>query len=281
VSTYYTEELQQEIRRSFSLFDFFEHNQAFSGFIDIITNESNLGGTAMSALFLEELHTQINYVLEQHTLHLVPETTIPEKNEFMWALAQLQRLEDYTGVIRTLENMAPNEEQFAAIIADLSMLNESQVHALVKDFNPRILQTLKDFIYAKETAVVEEPNAKLIANLRMFHQVFGNNNLGYHLVKGEVRLNERFETYLSYVKDEFIDDVDEQCALNILSVIYLSNDGFNSPITVYRKYSHHLLNNLDRVSRVEVQVLNMIGRMNEFKQATDEKNRLSSTVIEA
>lgn len=280
VSTYFTEELQQEIRRSFSLFDFFEYDQAYSGFIDIIMNESNLGGDAMRDLFIEELHRKCNFVLDQHELELSEETTIPEKNEFMQALAQLQHLEDYTGVIRTLENMEQDEIQFAQIVSELSMLSETQVLSLVVNFNPRVLKILKEFIYSKESETPAEPNAKLIANLRMFDAVFGQNHIGYHLMRAEVRLNERFESYLSYVKDELVVEDDEQCALNILSLIYLSNDGFNSPLTVYRKYSHHLLQNLDRVSRVEVKVLNLLGRMNERKQAEDEKARLTNTNVE-
>lgn len=283
VDNYFTDEFQIEVRRSFDLFDAFEYNGAFTGFIDIATNQSNLASDDMRDQFVQELHERLNYILTQHKVKLTNETTIYEKNEFLTALMRVQALEDYTGIIRTLETFEADEVQLAGVISELCMLEEHKVMEIVESFNPRMLKILKQFIYAKEEAMPQQARVegKIVSHIKMFNHVFGETNIGSQLVRGQILMGQRFETYIDYIQDIVIGDTDSATALNILSVLYLSIDGFNNVLMVYRKYSYRLLQDLDKVSRVEVCMLNHIAKLNEYLKAADEKRRLSQTVIEA
>ena len=64
----------------------------------------------------------------------------------------------------------------------------------------------------------------------------------------------------------------ETSALNMLSVLYLSTDGFNSPIITYRKYSSRVFNDLDAISRVEVKLLGYIAKVEELLKAKNESS---------
>lgn len=281
VEEYFSEDFQQEVNRSFGLFDHFEHNQAYDGMVGIIMNESNLGGDAMRDMFVDELNVQLNFVLEQHMIQLVDIATIYEKNEVLLALAHVQDLEDYTGIIRTLETLESPESQFARVIAELSMLDEGKVMEILKELNPRVLQILKDYIYKKEEAreVVETVDPKQLKQLRFFAQVLGTDTLGGRLVAGGLRVGERFETYLDLIQDMVVAADEQTTGTNILSVIYLSVDGLNSPLLVFRKYSYRLLQDIDKVSRVETVILNLIAKLNEHQKAEDEKARQSQTNV--
>lgn len=279
IESHFSEEFREEIERSFGLIEFFDYKDAYSGFVDILTDQSNLTGPDMQDLFTSELNKKLDYMLQEHQLQLVPEATVFEKNEILLALAHVQNLQDYTGIIAALESMESDELKTALILSDLSTLDESKALSLIVKINPRALQALKDYIYAKEKA--QEKNSPvdsaLLSNFKLFSQLYGQTTLGASLVATGMMPAQRFHTYLGYVEPEVVGPDDDQTALNILSLIYLSEDGFNSPLLVYRKYSYQLLHDLNRVSRIEVKILGMIARVTEHKKAQDEQARLSQT----
>lgn len=278
----FSPEYQDEVKRSFSLFEAFEHDNAYQGFIDMIMNESNLDRGSMGDMFNEELHRQLNYVLTHHSLTLIDTATTYEKNEILKAFSDFQYLEDYTSIIRTLENLDPDEVQLSSILTDLCMLDQYKIMELMQSFNPRLLKTMKTFIYKKEESEKKEGfdnDPKLLKNLRLFGKVFGKDNLGAQLVRGQIIVGEKFETYVNFIQENVLGANDTETAVNILSAIYMSSDGFNSPILVYRKYSYELLQDLDKVSKIEGQILNLIATMEEHRKAEDERVRLAQTHV--
>lgn len=277
----FTEEMQEEIARSFSLFDAFEYDQAQTPLIDILMNQSNLSSADMQDQFMSRLHEGLNFVLLQHTIRCTPDTTIYQKNELIRGLAHIQRLEDYTPIIRTLETLESDEFQLATVLSMVSALDTGAIMHEIESFNPRLLKHLKNYIYDKEESlpVEERGDKKLVGHVRFFNHVFGDNNLGSQMVRGQLRIGEMFETYLEYIRDVFVGPTDEQTAINLLSVIYLSGDGFNSPLLVYRKYSFQLLQDLDRTSKIEVEILRHIAKLSEYKKAQSEKDQLTQTVV--
>lgn len=284
VTENYSHEAQDEIKRSFGLFDSFEHDTAYQGFIDMIMNESNLDRNSMVDMFNSELHTQLNFILTHHSLTMIDTSTIYEKNEILSAFSNFQYLEDYTSIIRTLENLDADEIQLSSILTDLCMLDQFKIMELVESFNPRLLKTMKKFIYKKEESEKKEGfdnDPKLLKNLKLFNKVFGAENLGAHLVRGQLIVGEKFETYINYIQENVIGANDTITATNILSTIYLSSDGFNSPLLVYRKYSYELLQDLDKVGKIEAQILSLIATMEEHRNAEAERARNTQTNIAA
>lgn len=277
VENYFSEEFQEDVEQLFNLIEFFEYKDAYSGFVDILTDETNQSKDDMKDRFVRELHAKADFMLAQHTLELVQEATLAQKIEILKALAHMQSLEDYTGLIGVLESLEPIEVQLATILSDTTTMDEATLMHLVKKFNPRMLELLKSYIYSKEQDAQKsaEPNRVLLNNFRTFSEVIGRNNVGVAMLANGMLPGQRFETYLAYIEDSILAEKDEVTAENFLSVIYLSHDGFNAPLLVYRKYSYRILQDLNRVSRVEVLILSMIAKLTEYKKAQDEKARLS------
>lgn len=278
VETYFTEELQEEIKMSFDLFDFFEYQQAYTGMIDIAMNQSNQDSSMSQDLFLRELNAKLDYCLEQHMLKTTDECSLSDKNQILRALAHIQNLEDYTSIIRTLESFEPDEVQLAEILSDLTTFDVTDVMLKISEVNPLMLQQLKKFIYSKEQEETpDQAKLPLRDNMRLFIKLFGDQSAGAQLFAYNILLGEKFTTYLSYVEDNLVGTSDENTALNILSLIYLTTEGYNSPLLIYRKFSYRLLQDLNRVSRVEVHLLNAIARFSEFKKIEEEKAKLNKS----
>lgn len=280
LDNYLTDEFREEVLRSFDLFDFYEYHQAYSGFIDLLTDQSNMSSDDLKDRFIIELNSKLDYILEQHTIILIDTATTHQRNEILTSLAHIQKLEDYTGIIRLLESFTDDHETLAIILSDSTLLSSEDIMSIVKEFNPSMLQTLKTYIYQKEeeTTVSEELNLNLIDNFKIFCKYTGNNTLGAEFLKNSVLIGDRFSTYLPYAQDSLVVSTDiEVTSLNILSLILLSIDGYNSPLLVYRKYSYQILNDLNMVSKVEIKILDHIAKYSEYKKAYFEKNRLSQT----
>lgn len=280
ITAYFTYDLQVEIYRSFRLLNDYEYNDAFAGFVDIINNESYVSAEDMKDQFIIELNSKLNFILKEHTIELTNEATIFDKNEILVAFLLIQDLEDYTGIISLLESFESKEEKLSLILSDLTMLDQAKVLELVVSFSDTMLDTLKQFIYEIENNKPEKANGSkfiTINNLKQLFSCLGKDNLGYLLAKSGVIVGERFETYLPYTDKDLVANTDEQTALNILSLIYMSSDGINNPLLLYRKYSFQILQDLNKVSRIEVLVVSMVNKLNEFKKALHEKDRLSQT----
>lgn len=196
------------------------------------------------------------------------------------ALAHVQKLRDYTPILRVLESFESDEVQLAQILAEMTMMSEGHILELIDSFSPSMLTKLRDYVYTKDKDVYtpESVNSSVIRHLKDFGTLFNDKALGLLMLENGVLPGAKFETYVNLVDlpDIVVDDLDVT-AQNILSVIYLSCDGYNSPLLVYRKYSYQLLADLNKTSAVEVKILGMIAKLTEYEKARDEKARLSES----
>lgn len=271
----FTDELKLEIKRAFNLFDYFEYDTAYLGMIDIVMNESNHSSETMHDLLVREINVKQDYVLRQHTIELIEEATISQKNEILQALAQIQNLRDYSGIIRTLESFESDDAQLASVLSELCILDETQIMVLIAEFDSTLLSNLKSYIYARENEENPVVNVKLVENFKTFCEIFPDPTIGQVLAKSGVLMGERFSSYLTHVEEELKQMDMDNAALNMLSVLYLSTDGFNSPVITYRKYSGRIFVNLDTISRVEVKLLGYIAKVEELLKAKNETSRIS------
>lgn len=284
VQEHFPEELQAEITRSFDLIDFFEYHQAYSGFTDILMNADNDSTESVHDKFVMEIHSKLNYILLQHTVVMSETAEISDKNEVLTALGRLQHLEDYSAVIHTLESMQSDEEQLSIILSDVCALDQLSIMELIESFNPTILETLKTFVYQieAEREVSDERPMLLIEGLKLLTAEVCKDSVASKLLQAGILPAQKFETYLSFVgEDLLVQGNVDRTAENILSVLALSIDGYNAPITVYRKYSTQILNSLNLVTEVEVKILGLIAKFSEIKKAYDEQKRLSKAVIKS
>lgn len=280
LDNFFTEEFKDEVLRSFSLFEAFEYQTAYSSFIDLINEQSYASSDNLKDRFVKELQQKLDYILTQHMVALNPAATVYEKNEVLTALFRIQHLEDYTGVIRTLEGNESDEYQLAIILSELCALDETRLMTLIESCRREMLVKLKEFIYAKEKnqPIVEEVDKDLIRHLKLFFATLGRVHTAADLVESGVLTGAPFETYLPFVENVLIvQNNPAQTALNILSIIYLSENGYKNPIEVYRQYSFQLLKDLNTVSRLEVTVWALIKKLEEAKKVEDEKARLSAS----
>lgn len=269
VSETFSSELQDQIRRSFSLFDAFEFRDVEGNYLDILATASYQNASDIQDLFINELNRKLDHLLLEHTLKLTSEATIFEKNEILTAILFLQMLEDSSAVITLLESLEPDDEILSIILSDHSMLEQTQVMTLISEFDPIFLKTLKNYIYNQESQRAldtTEDFLKVKDNLVYFLKYFKENTLAFQLVKAEVFIGASFVDYMRFIAKETLSGTDDEVAMNLLSILMMSIDGYNSPLLVYRKYSDKLFKDLNRISVIEGILIAKLSEFNEYRK---------------
>jgi hypothetical protein len=272
----FSDELKSVIFESFKIFNDFDMNDIYSPFIDILTDSSNMSKEDVYDLFIHKLHEAQNYIFEQTKITLNDDVSLSDKNKLLIAINLLVDLEDYTPVITTLESNLDNNEKIASILADLSDLTVDYVLTLIDDIKQEALDELKAFIYEKENTLInkEIDLTEILNTFRIFVKINGEANLGSLLIKNDISIGEDMSVYLEYIKDSIVNPKDEQTALNIVSLIYLTKCGYTKPLETFKEHSLDILDTLTTVSRIEPFVTKLIGEVEEYKLA--EKNKSTS-----
>lgn len=277
MNNHYTEELKHDIYTSFGLFDSFEYRDAYSDFIDIILQQDVLPNEQLVDMFIAKLGDKLDYLLDQHKIQLNESASVQQKNEILSGLHLVLDLEDYTPVSIVLESLKDDYEKLASILSDLCLLSEEDILTLVVSIDPTVLALLKEYVRGKEALkpIPLEDNSANIHTLSIFQQLFGENSLGSILITNHMLIGQRFKVYLPFAEDSIVAANDEQTALNFLSLLYMSSDGINNPLIVFRKYSYQILHDINLVSRIEQFLITMVNKVNEMKTAIDVSKQLA------
>jgi len=277
INNYYTDELKIELNTSFDIFSRYEYNEAYSKIIDLLNDNNFMTSSDAIDSFTSIINSGLDFILKEHTITLNDNATIVDKNELLIALLRIQDLEDYESIICVLESLETDEEKLSLILSDLCKLDQIRILTIIDSFNNSILKLLKQFIYKKEklnSESIEQIQIDIETNLKLFIKFKKDNNLINNIL-GTMVIGSSFNNYLSFFGDDIIANSDEETANNILALLYMSLDGYVSPLSTYRIFSYDILQNLDKVSKIETIILNIINAFNEFKKVENEKNRLS------
>jgi len=256
----------------------FEYKDPCGVFIDLLNNANFKSNEDLYDTFIIEVNKILDFILKEHEIIVTKETTLYEKNELLSSLLLIQDLEDYTPIARVLESLEPDADQLSSILGDLCMLDQTKLLEIIEWFNPNILFKLKEFVAIKEElreTSNDNNNLDLISGLRLFFKCFEGFSLGKILLENNCIIGAKFADYLKFVESDIIMDSNEVTALNIYSVLIISSDGYNTPLLTYRKHSYELLQDLNKVSKIEVILLQLISKFEEYRKAQSEQNRLS------
>lgn len=272
----YTQELSEEIFRSFILFDNFNYLSIYDEVLELITNESYTDTSSLSDLFFVKIMNSLDYILNEHKIKLIDEATIEEKNNFLFALFTIQELEDYTGIIALLESLETDEEKLSIIISDISDFDQVDVLKLIESFNPIMLNILKKYIYKKEENIKDEKiNSELMNNLQLFAKFKRSeitNTLIVNILPGS-----NFDTYYSLSSSYIDNEPNKVIVVYLLTILFMSSNAYDKPLEFYREHSSNIFNDLNKINEIETLIIQTLNNFSEFKEAENEKVRLSQT----
>lgn len=277
ITNIYTPEFVILIRKAFSLFEAFEHNNAYDEMNDAVTNESVSDPIARSEHFAVALANQLSYVIEQHLIKLTDTATIVDQIEILDALYRFQHLENYIAIDAILSSEDDEIDMMSRILDELTDLGQGHILSILKEVDKRTLSLMRAFIINKTNVSVSElVDPKITERIKLFAETFGKDYVGYVLIEAGMRLGYPLKLYIPFVHDYFvIENNQSQTALNILSVLYMSDVNEKDMLATFREVGEEIFKSLDEVGKVESYFINHIAKIEEVRKINHEKAGLS------
>lgn len=256
----YIPDLQKDLLDSLDLFESFNYMVIYDRLQAVLDNSSNIPGLIFDKFISIITETQ-NHILEAHTIKA--SGSIEDKNIILTALSLVQDLEDYTGIINILESFEDDTVKLCSIIDDLTGRDITTLLPLIDDFNPSILDMLKQHINTKEQLKSKgiKPNLDIISIFKAFIEVCGKDNIGFHLITNGILLEEPIHYYLPFIIRELQEDK-QNLAINLLSVVYISKDGISNTLELCKEVYSDIGLELSEITSLESKIMTAINNVN-------------------
>jgi len=278
----FTSEAIDEIKKSIELFDVYNALDYEDKMIELLM-DGNLTSTDQKDGIVKIINDTLDLILEAHTISVYTNTPIYIKNELLSALFLVQHLEDSRPFLIALESQDNDDEILAYILSELSELDVTDVLTAIASFRPAILKQLKVYLQSKDTdseITGIEKHIKILKELEQFCEK--EDLIGLKLTKSGMLLGQNLETYAKFISDLDVKKQDDLTA-HILSLLYMTPEGLNSPILAYRQKVHIFFNENDATAitgntlaaLIENKLALLVANFNEYQKALNEKIRLS------
>lgn len=265
-------ETVDSIAHSFRLMDAFELQDYEQDFVELLMVEDMDLAQNVQDRFTTLLHIKLDKIIHAHLLLLNDAATLYEKNAIAEGFLNIQELEDYSNIIIVLEAGYDPEEKLAQILSQCCTLQPLAIEILIERFDPATLDMLKTYIYNKEAndgkimTSFTELQKKIIKNLRTLKAfTAGKSCLGLMLMNAGMLIGQPLERYMPFVDDSMRNNDYDQLALDVFSLILLTDEGFNNPVITFRKRSGLLLDNIMQISRVDALVAQLSAAFETYK----------------
>lgn len=261
IQSTFGDEKADELLRSFELLYGFGLQYPDSEFVDLISSASNTDPSVLNDRFYYRLVEKLVEIIKQHNITIKKDQPIYLINEFLSGLLLIQYLNDYRDIDYILSSTLPNDEKFAEVIHQVTVLTPLQVLDLIDELQDQTVILLQDFVKMRigPTISKEELPQGLLNKLRSFNEfIEGTETLGRFILDIGMPVGIPIDNYIPYLLKQEQTNTPAQTALNILSVLLLSKEGYNLPIVAYRKIANQLFTDLNQITRIET----LISRIN-------------------
>ena len=138
-----------------------------------------------------------------------------------------------------------------------------------------MFQRMCDEMAIEEDPKDQETKALLVKNLKDFFIVHGTDCLAHRMLDNGVQPGWSSRLYYPFTKDLLVVPDDNQTAKNLLSFFFFAIDTFNDPLKVYHVVSDHLLTGTERITRIEVKIVDMINAVRQYQKAQNDARQVS------
>lgn len=276
----YHPDLVDTMRKAFSLFEAFELPDYESEFIDLLMMEDMESSQNTQDHFTTILHKKLDTVIQCHLIIPMEAAHIHEKVGLIEALYNIQHLTDYSSIVHTLEADYDPIERLAEVLSTCGELTPIAIENMILEFNPSILETLKQFVYAKESETdtiltsTQEFQRKIIRNLRSFKDFLdsdlalifkGKPAIGLTMLESNVMVGQDLELYIPFIDAQLKHQDYPKLALDVYSIILLSDEGYNNPVGTFKKNCGWLLDDLTAISKVDPLYMTIANAFDKYK----------------
>lgn len=265
-------DMAAEIQRTTELLEHYQMEGFEDELKDIVYRSEDRTKDDTQDAFLSKLQDQVRFVLKSQMFTVSDEAKLFECNEILEALALFQDLEDYTLDINLLESDLEDSEKVYAILSKYCTLTDSKLFELIEEMDDDIIDAMKNLAYqkaddGKEDVGYSENELQIIHNFRRFMQfVKDRPTCGSNLLSCGAMVGLPLEHYINNLGEDLETREVGDIALNVLSIIMLSEDALKEPLLALRRVSTGIFHDPSVAYKVDSIVTQALNEFNTFSK---------------
>lgn len=272
VASSYTTEYAIELNNAIALLELFQYPELKDKLTQLIYSAPAEDPDYLHVSFNNEVVEMALSTVNQHGIALAEEVSLGQISQVLVALYTLPRREDSAGFLGLLEvNDISNEEKFAKLLCHVTSLTEEDAMTILIEVQDVFLKRLYTLL-SRDNVTEEEAliDPAIVDNFRHFVKFMndkGDGMLGLLILETGMLVGLPFRLYMAYFADEVNSTHAETIAIDLMSVLLISSDAWESPIAVYREMSESLVKDTVLRSSVETHLKRILEDFQQYKEA--------------
>ena len=234
--------------------------------VNLITQGQELNDDDIRVIFISRIMQELNKLLNEHFIYLDidADPTLGEMVELALFLSLMQDLENPEQAAYRVNGYGSPKVILVDLISVYSTMPRFRAMELITRVDKRLIQAMVSMINDKMDKVESDSHQR--EQWRWFYSfINGSDCLGVRLHK-EGYFGLTLEELLSLSRFSLQDYLNEavisslpQAALDILSLLYICRDTYESPLLGFDKNSSRLLSEYEHITRVRGVVVSILG----------------------
>lgn len=271
IENFISEENKDSIKNSFSILEELGVEDYTERFITLMMMEGDIESAQLVDSFKNTINSLINDLLIQHGVELMDSVTLDFKNKVLEGLVFLPDYEDKEGIFRILETDQDEIEKFTELLTQITPIPFMELFTSIESINPDIFTKLNNVLKVSNVKISNEDltkqfnDNKIIDKLKLIKSFIQYDNaIGFTLVNNGTVLGSIFTQYTDYAVKQFELLSPENVAKEVFVLLTLADEGLDKPLITFRKFSQNLFTDLDRITKVDIQLNKLIMAFDKF-----------------
>jgi len=284
----YMPDLVVELHRSFELLEAYNIVDHETAILDLLMTAEYYDPNEIYDGVLMAIRSQLKAVLQAHTIVLHDETTIPQYNEWAEAFKLFEDLDDYSTIARWLESSMPADALLPEIIAFLSTQSVTECWDQLADFDENLLDEMRAYIAQQDQKrVIEQAETvadtdKILMRLKALQDYLKDERaLGVRLAASGFLPGRPIHLYKGVIGLPWQETNVRQLAIDIFSIILLSDEHALPISQTYRQYSGVFLNQLSTIQKVDIEIVKLSLGFADYEKAMTAPTNTANTALDA
>lgn len=265
IDNYCIEDNKSIVEASFDLLDELEITDYINEYNDLFMAEGDIEVTDLLPTFMSIINKQITELLALHGIATNEEATLDCKNKILEGILNLPDYSDKLALLVILESQEDEMEKFCELMSHVSTLQSSDLFNKIDSVDISLFTKLLAIVNASNSDNNTQEDEKndlkvdIIKKLKEIKKVIGYDNaVGFTLVNNSIVLGSSFEQYCNYAIKHFDTYTPAVVAKELFVLLTMSEEGFHNPLIVFRKYSQDLFSDLDRITKIDIELNKLI-----------------------
>lgn len=272
----FSHEVQETLLETFILFDKFNLQYYQGELLEILSGYSNSDTTGLRDKFISKIYSKIDFIYSAHSIQISHDIPLYKKVEILNSLYLLMEQEDYSFIISTIESNLPDSDKVSRILSQFTTFSESECYTLIESVDPIFISKLKTFIHQRLIVLdkakygIDDSHTKIYEEFKRFRKYYRNKlgdsyiSTGEYMISANIIVGRELTAYKAYFQ-EMLKDTDElHLAINIISLLLLTKEGFDNIILTFKNNSNIFFTELNIITKLDSLIQTTINDYNAF-----------------